>query len=517
MEIKEDLFDNVKPGSRVHYLTPQGQTRSGTVVMNRGTHLVLNRGGGQPQVVTPKNYIKHSEGGKVKGALLSNLAKSMKKEETVNEIHKLAKAYLKKTAPGSEDAEKIDSGLDNAMDNPKDKRNSAVARKAFNRLQGRENAKERVGLRGILRRASMKTEAKLPRTGTDEIADMEPKVNAVYDMDPQLKAKLTKKLLRKRKQIVKEDAALDAQKSALAYTTKMQKKKKKRTLKTMKEEILNELGGETLSRYVTKALADRKKQAGMADMAHRIHTPERAKYFANKAAARIAKRTQGVKTALGKIASNLPAEPLAAHTAGEKSKHGGWSGMGEGFKAGDKVRLKSDWAHGDPDKVYKIWHTNGDGQHWIGDKNKRGWYAGDHQLRPARTWKKTYTMEARESEYRANQQLAGTTVRRQPGHYLTRDGRTLSGPHKPDEAVRAYKDMSDNRNVKIVHVKEATNPENKMDNNDKASKVAQRAIALAKSKKKKGNVNVEPELETPSSQMSQPLLQGAEGPVNVRV
>ena len=59
-------------------MTPQGQTRSGTVVMNRGTHLVLNRGGGQPQVVTKDNYIKHSEKGKVKGALLSRVAQSMK-------------------------------------------------------------------------------------------------------------------------------------------------------------------------------------------------------------------------------------------------------------------------------------------------------------------------------------------------------------------------------------------------------------------------------------------------------
>jgi len=426
MEIKEDLFDNVKPGSRVHYLTAQGQTRSGTVVMNRGTHLVLNRGGGQPQVVTPKNYVKHSEGGKVKGALLSNLAKSMKKE-SVDE------GAIKKLVAKVTNSDKWHDSM----------RAKHGSEKWNNYWKGVQSKK--MDVRDKVLNTGFKTEAKLPRTGTDEIADMEPKVNAVYDMDPRLKSVLTKKLLKKKKQIVKEDAQLDAQKSALAYTTKMQKKKKKRTLKTMKEEILNELGGETLSRYVTKALSDRKKQAGMADMAHRIHTPERAKYFADKAAARIAKRGAGIKTAVAKIASNLPAEPLAAHTAGEKSKHGGWSGM-----------------------------------------------------------------EARESEYRANQQLAGSTPRRQPGHYLTRDGRTLSGPHKPDEAVRAYKDMSDNKNVKIVHVKEA------VDNKEKASKVAKRAIALAKSKKKT-NVNVEPELETPSSQMSQPLLQGAEGPTNVRV
>jgi len=39
------LFDNVKPGDTVHYKTPQGQMGKGKVVMNRGTHLVLNAGG----------------------------------------------------------------------------------------------------------------------------------------------------------------------------------------------------------------------------------------------------------------------------------------------------------------------------------------------------------------------------------------------------------------------------------------------------------------------------------------
>ena len=80
-----ELFANVKPGQRVHYMTPQGQTKSGTVVMNRKTHLVLNRGKGQPQVVTADNYVKHSEGGRVKGALLSRVAKSMKEAKEASD------------------------------------------------------------------------------------------------------------------------------------------------------------------------------------------------------------------------------------------------------------------------------------------------------------------------------------------------------------------------------------------------------------------------------------------------
>ena len=64
------------------------------------------------------------------------------------------------------------------------------------------------------------------------------------------------------------------------------------------------------------------------------------------------------------------------------------------------------------------------------------------------------TNEARENEWAANQALAGQTRKKATGHYLVRDGRTLSGPHKPEEAVKAYKGMSDSKGVKIVHVKE---------------------------------------------------------------
>ena len=539
MEIKEDLFDNVKPGSRVHYLTPQGQTRSGTVVMNKGTHLVLNRGGGQPQVVTPKNYVKHSEGGKVKGALLSNLAKSMKSEETVNEIHKLAKAYLKKTAPGSDDAEKIDAGLDKAISNPKNKENRDVARKAFNRLQGRENAKDRVGLRGFIRRRAMGEAHNLPRTGTDEIADMEPRVQASYDMDPQLKAKLTKKLLRKRKQIVKEgngytvtyggkthlsNASIKRamiqkgiQRKVDAESRKQLNKKQAGTMAAKKSCSCSE--GKNFKSLVAELIGEASKKVKTVNWQN-IETSHFSVYKHGEGGMPL--KHHMAQLAAAGIPSRKAHSPYVGHTALEvPKKHEKKAGRilyGEAFSAGDKVRLKKDWAHGDPDKVYKIYHTNADGQHWVGDKQKRGWYAGDHQLRPARTWKKTYTMEGRESEYRANQQLAGTSPRRKPGHYLVRNGSTLSGPHEPTDAVRKYKGMSDNTGVKIVHVKEATQPENAVDNKGKADKITQRAIALSKAKKLKGKTaNVEPELETPTAQMSQPVLQGAEGPPNVRI
>ena len=52
---------DIGPGSTVWFETPQGQERSGKVVMSFATHLVLNCGGrhGTPAVVNEKNYLKH--------------------------------------------------------------------------------------------------------------------------------------------------------------------------------------------------------------------------------------------------------------------------------------------------------------------------------------------------------------------------------------------------------------------------------------------------------------------------
>jgi hypothetical protein len=62
-------FENVRPGDHVTIRTPQGQTRSGRVVM-LGTHgPVLNLGGkhGTPGVATPTNFVCATrKGGSVK-------------------------------------------------------------------------------------------------------------------------------------------------------------------------------------------------------------------------------------------------------------------------------------------------------------------------------------------------------------------------------------------------------------------------------------------------------------------
>lgn len=339
-----DFFNNVKPGARVHYMTPQGQTRSGTVVMNRGTHLVLNRGGGQPQVVTKDNYIKHSEKGKVKGALLSRVAQSMKEaayrdnpntqffvhklkvgalvmndrgdvhdhyedheeaqkvadklnndygvkrwnkkraakeanEETrLDEISsKLAKSYLKKTDPNTPGAKEIDAHLDAVMTG-KEKMDPDITRKAFNRIQGRANARDRKGLRGALRRRAIelgkqgyvhrdkfnKEETQLDELKTStlksygrkalkdlpkqvkrgdtawdkyvsgaEMPDPDKAWDTVVDADRKKKMRQRgiKRLagqLKARGETSVNEASLEAQKTALAYEASKKKKKKKK-------------------------------------------------------------------------------------------------------------------------------------------------------------------------------------------------------------------------------------------------------------------------------------------------
>ena len=78
-------------------------------------------------------------------------------EEQLDEISsKLAKAYLKKTAPGSEDAETIDAELEKAMLDPKYPLDPKITRRAFGRVIGRMNAKDRKGFMGWLRRRAMK-------------------------------------------------------------------------------------------------------------------------------------------------------------------------------------------------------------------------------------------------------------------------------------------------------------------------------------------------------------------------
>ena len=587
----EDFFGNVKPGARVHYLDRHGNTASGTVVINKGTHLVLNTGGrhGTPKVVTPDNYVKHSEGGKVKGALLSNLAKSMKKEETqideldtstlksygrkalkdlpkqvkrartswdkhvatnmnpdphkawdvmidaehkqkvrkaglkrlaaklvdrgetsVNEegeqldayksalayetkkkikkkkhtketkkavkeaynaretehsgakkgkgayygrkqdakrdsdkkrrendkkacdcneargvvsgvgIHddpkrqarvkdvakrkiidkirkaekdektkhggwtgvheerideissKLAKSYLKKTAPGSDDAEKLDAGLLKAISNPKNKGNRDVARKAFNRIQGRENAKGRVGLRGMIRRAAMKEE-RIDEIGPFNISKHPLGAKALKVVD---------KVLDKVQD--RADARFQAKHPEwkgkaprkIDYSTKFPGEKGKKEYERIGEEggsnfgqRLNEISKDKLAAYIRRAsrsAAASSEEGGVAWARTALNTKDldKAEKAERKHIDKARKRIKGIERATGKL-------------------HGG-------------------------DLYTNVPATN----------------------------------EGRESEYRANMQLAGT-ARRKPGHYLVRSGSTLSGPHEPHDALRKYKDMNE--------------------------------------------------------------------------
>lgn len=80
--------------------------------------------------------------------------------------------------------------------------------------------------------------------------------------------------------------------------------------KNKKKTKLHELDNSTLVLDINKAIPDHKMQKRMADMATRIHTPERAKYFVDKATAKAGKRNKGIKTALAKIAGKLPGEKV---------------------------------------------------------------------------------------------------------------------------------------------------------------------------------------------------------------
>jgi len=95
------MFSNVKPGDVVHYSTPQGQYGKGKVVLRYDTHVVVNRGKGQPQVVNDKNYVKHERGGKVVGALLGKVAahdkylKGVASTKASNAVAKAVSPYKK--------------------------------------------------------------------------------------------------------------------------------------------------------------------------------------------------------------------------------------------------------------------------------------------------------------------------------------------------------------------------------------------------------------------------------------
>jgi hypothetical protein len=229
-----DLFNNVKPGDMVHYKTPQGQHGKGKVVLRYDTHVVVNRGKGQPQVVNDKNYVKHERGGKVIGALLSRL----KEEEGIVEMRN-------PSGPYGGDPYDWDPTLRKAI--------FAAAAKKVKKLPGSPQPSK-------------------------------------FDTGRPLKSAPAPF-----RRGVKEDSHdLEGKSSRVAKTKKHKRK------------LVAELDNSTLASYVSKSIADRKIAQLGYDMAGRIHTGERLKYFQNKAIAKIEKRGKGIKTAVGKIASNLP-------------------------------------------------------------------------------------------------------------------------------------------------------------------------------------------------------------------
>lgn len=251
-----DFFNNVKPGARVHYMTPQGQTRSGTVVMNRGTHLVLNRGGGQPQVVTKDNYIKHSEGGKVKGALLSKVAQSMKEAayrdnpNTQFFVHKLKQGALVMNDRGDvhdhyethDEAQKV-----------ADKLNNDYGVKRWNKKRDAKEANEetqldelktstlksygRKALKDLPKQVKRSKTAWKKHVSDADVADPDAAWDQEIDAQRKLKARKAgiKRLagqLKARGETSVNEETLEAQKTALAYeTTKKKKKKRKQVVK----------------------------------------------------------------------------------------------------------------------------------------------------------------------------------------------------------------------------------------------------------------------------------------------
>jgi hypothetical protein len=378
------LFTNVRPGDTVHYLTPQGQRGKGKAVLSYDTHVVVNRGKGQPQVVNDKNYVKHERNGKVVGALLSRLKEA--------------------TWQGANDPYNWDP----------------VMRQQVFAAAAKKN------------REKQKAKGQPVPHELETGRSYKPK----YNPPP-------------RRGTANEDSHDAEGKSARVAKTKRLKKK------------LHELNTSTLASYVSKAIADRKKAQGGFEMAGRIHTGERKKYFQDKMFAKVSKRTKGIQTAVGKIANNLPHEPLKAHADSESAKHGGWSGM-----------------------------------------------------------------EARESEWTANIQMAKSSIKTPSGHYLMRDGRKLSGPHSPEDAVKHYKALSaqgtDTKGVKIVHVKETHSFDvtNSLLSEAKVKEAAAKAISLSKKAKGNKHVDTEPKLDIHDKGGGGPMggtHEGPEGGVDAKI
>lgn len=455
------LFHDVKPGDTVHYSTPQGQSGKGKVVLRYDTHVVVNRGKGQPQVVNDKNYIKHERGGKVVGALLSRL--SQVKEDKANmekhakwmkdfndkdykarsgeaweRVHAIKPGILTRLSARARGIKLNKQGKVQEMRNPAgpygghpydwdpELRKAIFAGMAKKVKQNgpKDNGRPYVPTKSgpPPRRGTTSEAAKLRVPHVTEVPSQEKPVKKSPEHQGLIPSGIHNRHAEPLKQHSDSEGArhggwsgMEDSHDAEGHAARIEKSKKKKKL--------HELNTGTLSSYVSKAIADRKKQQGMADQARRIHTPERSAYFVDKANKKADKRSAGIKTAVGKI---------------------------------------------------------------------------------AKAYEETEVTEARDdlgrSEYNANMAMSGGN-KQAKGHYLMKDGRKLSGPHSPEDAVKKYKGMSDSKGVKIVHVKEGveidvTNFLMEADSKtDKYKKAAQKAISLAKKAKGNKHVDTEPKLE----------------------
>jgi hypothetical protein len=393
-----DLFNNVKPGDMVHYKTPQGQHGKGKVVLRYDTHVVVNRGKGQPQVVNDRNYVKHERGGKVIGALLSRLKEARVEgpygghpydwdPELRKQIFAAAAKKVKQNGPKDNGRVYKPSKL-----GPPPRRGT-TSEGANPPVKGLPDAPKH------LHDHAAKESKKWHAAQHINYYNGQHHVEDWYDSDATVATYVAGKL--------REDAKdLEGKSSRVSKTKRLKKK-------------LQEVSSGTLASYVSKSIADEKKQKHMADMAKNIHTPERSAYFVDKATKKAAKRHAGAKLAMKKI---------------------------------------------------------------------------------AKAYEETVT-EATRSEYDANIHMSQGAKPTQKGHYLMRDGRKLSGPHTPEQAVKAYKGLAsqgtDTKGVKIVHVKEGveTDVTSMILSEAKVKEAAQKAVALSKKAKGNKHVDTKPSLD----------------------
>lgn len=472
------MFTNVKPGDTVHYLTPQGQRGKGKVVLKYDTHVVVNRGKGQPQVVNDKNYVKHERGGKVIGALLSRL-----KEDKAN-MDKHA-AWMKKR-----EKEIVDDRRGEAWERVHKQMPGLVTR-----------------LSARLRGTKLDKNGKYVKEATWQGA------GDPYNWDPVARAQAfaaEKKAQKKPKgpQPNKLDTGRDYKPS---YNPPPRRG-------TANEESLSE--------------GNIPKVHGFENFKNMAH--DWANYNDHHNGGRPLLHQQTVETdkvlhqtlSIGHHprSGNPYIIGVFNHIGGPNSEEG--HGTHHHYTQGLEMDEDSHDAEGSAERVAKtkkhkkrLVEVSAPGkEEWIKANKQRfiDRYGKEKGIKIlyAKAWKDSKTNEAHESEYGANIQMAASAGKASKpaakGHYLMRDGRKLSGPHSPEGAVKAYKDMSDSKGVKIVHVKEGVETDvtqmiMEASGTNKYKKAAEKAISLAKKAKGNKHVNTQPELNIQDKGGSGPI------------